>query len=133
MITSVPDFSAVTQAFTFFFFIALHSTRIVMTLARHIIAGCGASIRTSATFGPRTLCFKDARQVYNSRIWFNGRHSTTAATQPQSSRESTTEEQRLIYSAPNAPTVKLLKMFSISSFGVIDRLYLSKGLTKALI
>ncbi|CAO3693962.1 unnamed protein product [Umbelopsis ramanniana] len=36
----------------------------------------------------------------------------------QQSQENTKDEQTLIYSAPNAPTVKLLKMFSVTSLGV---------------
>lgn len=91
-----------------------------MTLARHIIAGLRAPVCPLVLSNPRQLFIGDAKQPCKGSLWLNVRRSTSTA-KPQSSTDASAEDQALIYSAPNAPTVKLLKMFSVSSLGVIDQ------------
>jgi hypothetical protein len=74
-------------------------------------------IRTALVSNCRSIAIRNANAACN-RTWLHTRSFMTTGTKLQQSQENSKDEQTLIYSAPNAPTVKLLKMFSVTSLGV---------------
>jgi hypothetical protein len=92
-------------------------TKVGMSQLRRSVNIFNPVIRTALVPGCRSITVKNATAGCN-RTWLQTRSLITTRINLQQSRESSKEEQTLIYSAPNAPTVKLLKMFSVTSLGV---------------
>ncbi|CAM0137387.1 unnamed protein product [Umbelopsis sp. WA50703] len=87
-------------------------------MAIRINPGLLISNRTVLGLKPCTLHFGKNGLARNRLNRLIACPFSTSASKPQSSPECTTDKEQLVYSAPNAPTVKLLKMFSISSLGI---------------
>ncbi|KAH8552957.1 hypothetical protein BGW37DRAFT_487850 [Umbelopsis sp. PMI_123] len=88
-----------------------------MSLFHHPTDAIKPLIRTYRLISCRRISIKNGITGDN-RPWLHTRSFTSTSINFQQSQENSNEEQTLVYSAPNAPTVKLLKMFSVTSLGV---------------